>query len=346
VHESRSVSRGDRALRVLRPSASVDPRATQNWEALAADPPPEWYRFSRSGGLAARIRELDTTIDAEIAATTKRIERLYHELPVALNALLDSSREEADDTFWRPFLKTLATSCRETARRIAGNKHPEIIAVHEERPTPFRSVAQALAFFVTMQSRALGVGSISYVIALDTEQTRRERARDAARGQTLGKDERGYLSVEYMPAKQSRSGATPGARNEDDKLLAADVQAAIGHAKISPLDLEALIASDVGVYRGPARRARHGRIIEAYSPAGSAELAESFEARGEPAMSPHAAGKRVARARRALHEELALRGLCPKPVRRHPGAEPVPTHDEEAPGGAAFEGPESVGLAA
>lgn len=306
----------------MRERDQLDPPA--NWEPLAECPPATWQRFRRAGGLEDRLASLDAELDAEEHRRTRQATRLYHEIPAALRALAGPD----PSAIWATILETIATVSREWAWQLSGTDETPERARVRKGTAVFGTVGQALAHALH-SGHLLGLGPQTFVVAEDQEADVNMRRTLRARGRQRPLDDRGqqrpgYLPIEWMPAKQSRAGILGGTKSGRQVDLRADVVAAIEATRIdgrplTVLDVELLVAADVGVYTGGARRTKSGVLLPAYEPRKARELAamiDEAEPEGAP-TSASAAGHRVGRLRRELQRELAWRGLTPPPRERY-----------------------------
>ncbi len=294
-----------------------------NWEAALEAPPADWQRFARPGRLEDRIAELDALFAHESHERTQRIVRLGLELPRALGRLLgpDSS------VIWTVLLHAVAASSHESSQKLSGVEEPALARAGRRGIAAFGSVGAALGFLV-YNDHPIGLGAGAWVqdgdeVRLAVAEDRPEHVKAKARMLRLGRElppgrdgseSRGWLPTEFMPAKQSQSGSTGGSKGLHRAELAADIRRAIAMSRIGVVDLGLLVAADVGVFVGPAKRTNRGYIEPAFERLSSHTLAERLNAEAvemDP-VTAHQVSRRLRHTRIELAKEMAWRSLVPR----------------------------------
>lgn len=283
------------------------------WEQLrdAHDPSLEGFERTPRFSLDAWIRETDEKLDAAINAThgtTFELTEIAERFSGALGP--DASHVEVE------VIGTLALLLWGADKR--GSQETRIRR-EERKHAPFPGVIQAVDFWLYDDKR-VGTGPVNFNVAENRDEDVRARARAQSRGRALpvlsdGKRARGYLPVDFMPAKQSRNGSTGGARCEGAAILRADVHRAILASGVGAIDLEMFIARDVGGWR-KVKVPGSKKTKNVFLKIRAIDIAERFNAKlGADLTSAEAIGKRIGRTRNAIALQLDLRGLIPNRTR-------------------------------
>lgn len=327
------------------------------WAEAAERAGHSWGRYARSDALEHRIAQLDAELDAQVAATTDTIVGLTERVPEVAKRAMGQDPSPAWAILVGALVVAAWDHARrlggygDAVVARSGPKGPcrfgsvgaaLAFAVYSEHrlgigPGPW----------VPVESDTRGGGKVREYrldVADDREEHVRERQRVLMRGRLVPAGGRrrkrsalerallehlddatgvtrapsgGFLPVEFMPAQQSRSGSTGGARGQAQVHDRVDVLRAVRRSGLGRIDFALLVASDVGVFVPEVEwLVRNG--LGQFRRMRAAELADKLNA-ARPELDPLTAqqvGYRIADARYELQLELAMAGLVPKPRAR------------------------------
>lgn len=277
----------DTCRRVIR---TADARAQAETEvALEAG-----AQYWRPGRMSDWVERADAALDKARAENVRRIEELWATRKRLL-VLLNGTRCKV----WSTVLRWLGLEV-ENARARRGGRDEDVVRPHRARSTAYAGLGHALA--AATYASTLGGGSPQLGGA-----TARYRL---PRGVVLGQ-----MAVAPSHASSGR------ARGEGAVLDRVDLEKALRAAGISEIDAELLALVEVGQTRQRARRTRNGvePAVEPLRPVDAlATLRTRHPGRVDLPATVHEARLRLRRARGAVREALAARGLV-APHERRPG---------------------------